>query len=71
MKRIIFAVFLIASPAFAQTDASPEVQALGNKLMEEINSNVQLRVKVIQLEARVRAITEENSKLKVTPEKKP
>jgi hypothetical protein len=68
MKRLSLVLFLLASPAIAQQGPPPsaEVQALGGKLMEEINSNVQLRTQIIQAQGQIKTLSEENAKLKAS-----
>jgi hypothetical protein len=69
MKYVIAALLLLLPlPLFAQQGPppSPEAQALGGKLMEEINSNVSLRTQLIKSEAQIKMLTEENAKLKAS-----
>jgi len=67
MKRLFTILLFVAAPAWAQQPqppASPEVQALGNKLMEEIQSNIQLRTQLIHAQAQAKTQAEEIAKLK-------
>ncbi len=58
MKKwlIILAVF-ITTPAFAQQQAAPEVQALQAKLMQELNNSLQCTTQAITLQQQVTKIT--------------
>jgi hypothetical protein len=57
LKRLILAAALFASPAFAQqsnptpTGAEPAQAALGQEVMECMGGKVQLRARLLQLEA--------------------
>ena len=69
MKRTILAaacVLAFGVAAFAQQGAPPTAaeQALGGKLMEEINANVSLRTELIKAQAQLKTLQEENIKLR-------
>jgi len=68
MKRLLLALMFVSLPVLAQQGPppSPESQALGGKLMEEINSNVQLRTELIKAQAQLKALQEENAHLKAS-----
>lgn len=66
-------LLLSSSPAFAQSAQTPELQALGTKLMQEINANIQCNANAIsgrqeieKLQAEIKAL-----KAKYEPEVKP
>lgn len=69
-KIIVAAVLLFASPAYAQTPQSPSELALGQKLMEEINQNIQLRTTLIQAQAEVKRLQAEIDKRKKEDDEK-
>lgn len=67
MKRLLIALLLLSAPAFAQQQPRPpsaEEQALGGKLMEEINANIQLRTELLKAQAQAKSLQEENMKLR-------
>jgi hypothetical protein len=64
---IVLALLVLSAPVLAQQGPpSPEAQALGGKLMEEINSNVTLRTELIKTQAQLKSAQEENAKLKAS-----
>jgi hypothetical protein len=69
---IVVAIALIVGIAIAraqQPPTSPLEQALGSKLMEEINQNVQARASIITLQQQLKAAQAELAKQK--PDGKP
>jgi hypothetical protein len=54
MKKLVFAALLLATPAVAQQQASPEMQAVQQKLLEEYNQNLQLRTELIKAQAKLK-----------------
>jgi hypothetical protein len=68
MKYIFLLLVLLPMVAFAQPQPSspplPEVQAVGGKLMEEIDSNIMLRTQLIKMQTQLKAAQDENAKLK-------
>lgn len=57
MKRLIAAMVLFSGPVWAQSQLlpTPEVQALGQKLMNEININIQCSATGISLQQQLSA----------------
>ncbi len=51
MKRIIFLAALLATPATAQQQSPPSEQALGAKLMREVQDGLQCNVSLISVQA--------------------
>jgi len=51
---LILAALLLAAPAFAQ-QASPAEQALSERLLNEIQSNVQARAQLIEVQRKLTA----------------
>jgi Ni/Co efflux regulator RcnB len=72
MKRLIVLLAVLAAPMAQAQQSSPSELALGQKLMEEINQNVQLRAKVIELQAQIdkRKAEDEEAAKKAAPPKK-
>jgi hypothetical protein len=69
MRFILAVLLLVAMPAFAQQPqqpASPMEQALGQKLMEEINSNIQLRTQLVGMQDQIKDL-----QAKLKPQDKP
>jgi len=73
--RILFALLLLGIQAFAQTpqQPSPEFEAIGAKLMQEINAGIQCNANAVagrreleKLQAEIKAL-----KAKYEPEAKP
>jgi hypothetical protein len=64
MLKYLSFVMLFASPALAQQQAapSPTEQALGAKLMEEINANISLRVTIIQQQEKIKMLQDREAK---------
>ena len=69
MKRMALVFVLLSSSALAQQRAplpSAELRAFDSKLLEEIGSNVALRTQLIKAQDQIKALTEENTKLKAS-----
>ena len=66
-RFVALAAILWAAPVFAQqAQPSAEIQALSGMLMEQINSNASYRTQLIQAQGQIKALTEENAKLKAS-----
>lgn len=67
MKRIVLAILLFGSVAYAQTPGippTPEVQALAQKLMAEINANISCTAAGITLNQQLATMQAEIKRLK-------
>lgn len=70
--RFLFFVMLVAASSLAHAQQaaspppSPELQALSNKLLEELQSNIQLRAQLIALQAQMKTVADENAHLKAS-----
>lgn len=47
MKRLLVVIILASTPVFAQPKPSPELEAVGAKLMQEINAGIQCNANAI------------------------
>ena len=56
-----------AQQAPQQPPASPEVQALSSKLMDEISSNIQMRTFIVQAQERIKQLESELASSKAPP----
>jgi hypothetical protein len=59
--KTLFALLLLVTPAFAQAapqQPSPQQQALGQKLLEEINSGIALRAELLQAQQKIKELQE-------------
>lgn len=58
MKKLILAALLVASPALAQEPqpASPQAQAISNRLLIEINNSIVCEGNKIELMARIKEL---------------
>lgn len=67
MKNAIIAfAMLLSTSAFAQQPASPAERALGEKLMEEINSGINLRAQIAKLQDQIKEL---EAKIPAEPKK--
>lgn len=66
MKRTVlaFILSLVAAPVLAQQPPSPEMQAVGNKLMSEINAGLECSTMTITLRGQVDRLNAEVKRLK-------
>lgn len=71
MKRLVFVIFMLASPAFAQQQpqAPANVRALSDRLLAEIGSGVQCSTSLISANDKIAALEAELQKLKQEPPK--
>ncbi len=73
----IVAIMLLASPAIAQVPAQPQLpqtpreQALGGKLIQEINENLTLATNVIVLQQQVQKLQEDLAKARQDKKSEP
>lgn len=58
--RTLAILLLLTSVALAQ-QAPPIAQALSEKLIEEINANVQLRVRLLDAQAKIKSLEEKDN----------
>lgn len=65
--RALIALLLLTVPAFAQVAPAPLDQALGEKLVQEVNENVQLRAIIVDLK---RQLADAQSRLPKDDKKK-
>ena len=70
-KCLVILAVLIASPAFAQQSATPEVQALQSKLMQELNNSLQCTAQTITLQQQVTKLTADFKAMKDKYEPEP
>ena len=56
-KLLVTVAILIAAPALAQQQATPEVQALQSRVMQELNSSLQCTTQAITLQQQVTKLT--------------
>lgn len=63
MKKLIALVALTATPAFSQQTA-PETEAIGQRLMQEINISVTCQASLIKAQREIEALKIELAKLK-------
>lgn len=61
LKRIII-FLLLTSTAFAQQQ-TPSEQALAQKLLEEVNANIQLRIQLINAQAKIKELEEKQEQM--------
>lgn len=64
MKRLLLILFVLSTPVLAQPAATPEQQAIQNKLLQEINVGLQCAVSVIVMQQQIAKLMEENKQLK-------
>ena len=65
MKRLSLLLSLIVSPSLAQQQpASPEMQAMQARVMQEINGNLQCSAASIALQQEIARLRAENAALK-------
>ena len=72
-KWLLIPALLIATSAFAQQQATPEVQALQSRLLQELNASLQCTTQAITLQQQVNKLTADLKAMKdkYEPEKKP
>ena len=59
--RILFVLLLLITPVCAQPQPQPQppsalVQAFGQKIVEEVNANIQLRMQLIEAQAKIKEL---------------
>jgi hypothetical protein len=70
MKRFIFLVCLFTTPAVAQQQATPNEQAMGTKLMQEIQGGLNCNANLISVQAELAKAQARIKELETKPEEK-
>jgi len=65
MRKLLIILFLFPTEVWAQQKPPPEIEALGSKLMQEINANIQCnangivgRQEIEKLQAEIKSLKE-------------
>lgn len=70
MKRFVILLLLVSSPAVAQQTSSPAEQALGIKLMQEIQAGLNCNASTLTMQAELNKAQARIKELEAQSEKK-